>query len=192
MKDVIKAFFSGLSEKERKIFYVTCVIVALAVFDRVIVGPITKETMVLKEKIDSQTKLIEKNLRILKYKDSILDKYVLYGKYFAKPSMTQEEKIAAYLNEIEEMAKKSNVALINVNPVSATEQNGYSLYTLTVDCTSTMNDFVDFIYTIDSSKKLIRTITYTIAPKDRETYEVKATLTIVKMIIFPFDQNFFS
>jgi Tfp pilus assembly protein PilO len=192
MKDFFKAFFSGLSENEKKVFIAASVLVGFALFDRVVIGPITKETSVLKDKISSQSAQIRSNLQILGHKDSIMDKYVLYGKYYAKDEQTQEERIAEMLNEVEGFAKASNIALTNINPVVVEDKGLYAIYRLTVECSGSMNNFVDFVYGVDNSKKLLRTVSYTIAPKDRDTYEVKATLTVIKMIIFPFDKNFFT
>jgi len=191
MKDFINAFFSGLSQKEKNILYIACGFVCLALFDRMIVGPILRETSFLQEKIDSQTTSIKRNLMILNYKDNILDKYVMFGKYFAKEDMTQEERIAELLNEVEELADRSNIALTNINPVNVEEKGEQLVYRLTVECMGTMSDFVDFIYGVDGSQKLMRVISFSLNPKDRDNYEVKATLALEKLIIFPFEENFF-
>ncbi|HNX91790.1 MAG TPA: hypothetical protein PKY78_01270 [Candidatus Omnitrophota bacterium] len=192
MNDFIKSFFSGLSKSEKKIFYIACIIIGVALFDRVIIGPIAKETTVIGDKISSETNMIKQNVLILRYKDAILDKYVMYGKYFTKKGLTEEEMIAEFLNEIEELAAKSKVSLTNINPVN-TEQKGENvLYTLTVECSATMNDFINLIYGIDNTKKLLRVVSFNIAPKDRDSYSVKASIKIEKFIVYQFPEDFFT
>ncbi|MBF0253423.1 MAG: hypothetical protein HQL29_06380 [Candidatus Omnitrophica bacterium] len=187
MKDFLTAFFSGLSDKEKKVFYAACIIVCLALFDRMIIGPIAQETAAIQDRINSQTGLIKKNLLILGYKDKILKKYEDYNKYFSDKALTQEERIAVILNDVEGLADTSGIALTNINPVKTDETSANLEYKLTVECLGTMASFMDFIYNIDKSESLMRVQSFTLTPKDRETYEVKSKIVIEKLIVFPMD-----
>lgn len=185
MNNVLKAFFSGLSKNEKKILYVACGFLCLAIFDRVVFAPIVNEGAAFEEKIDSQTILIQKNLLILQYKDKILGEDNLYSTFFTKKNLKREELIANFLSEVEELAQASTVALTNINPVNVEEKKGYIQYSLTVECTGNMKDILSFMYGIESAQKPIRVAAYEITPKDRNAYDVNCTMTILKIVVIP-------
>jgi len=183
MLNVVKAFFSGLSPKEKRMVYITGLVLGLTIFDRLIIGPIGGESRMLDEKIDVRTKQIEKNIRILEYKGKILQDDAAYGSYYAKEGLTQEEMIASFLGEVEEIAKESGAVLSNINPVSVEQKEGYSEFSLTVECVGSMKNMLDFFYSIDNSRRPLRMISFEMSVKNREDYQVKCTLTVLKLII---------
>jgi Tfp pilus assembly protein PilO len=183
MIKIVKAFFSGLSKKERQILYIAAGFIVLALFDRMIIGPISKESKHLDEKIESQIKLTKKNIRILEYKDRILDDDEAYGDYYVSEDATQEELIASFLSEIEQMAKLTGITLTNINPVSTEEKNDYMLFQLTIECSGNMRNMLDFFYSISTAKKPIRLSSIELSAKKRETYEAKCIVTVEKLII---------
>ena len=186
MKEFITAFFSGLSDKEKKTLKIACVVVFIAIFDSVIFGPILKETVTEQERKETRINLIEKDLLILQYKDSINKKYDSFEKFFAKKDRTEEERIASLLNDVEGLAKRSTVALTNINPVTVEDsENDKILFRLTVECIGSMSDLLEFVYGINNSQKLMRVSAFSVVPKNKEEYQVKASITVVKQIVFP-------
>lgn len=185
MDNIVGAFISGLSEKERKMLYGACAFVCLAIFDRLVLGPLSHEAKMIEERIESQKILIKKNLLILQYKDKILNEDAAYSKYFTKKGLTQEELIASFLSEVEELADASGVSLANINPVTTEEKTGYMEYSLVIECFGLMDNLSDFMHRIDNSKKPIRIFAFDISPKKRATYEVNCVITVVKVILIP-------
>ncbi|MFC1593839.1 hypothetical protein ACFL38_00755 [Candidatus Omnitrophota bacterium] len=185
MPNILKAFISGLSAKEKKILYIAVGCMCLAFFDRLVLGPICQEANLLEERIVSQTELIQKNLMILQYKDKIISEDEAHNIFYAKLDSTHEQRIASFLSEVEELAKSAGIPRTNVNPVFGEEKKGYVQYNLTFECAGKMDNLVDLIYKIENSKKPIRVISYEISPKSRENYEAKCTLTVAKIIVMP-------
>ncbi len=185
MANMLKAFISGLSPKEKKILYIAGGLVCLALFDRLVVGPISRESNLLEERIDSQTKLIEKNLMILQYKDKIIGEDELHGDFYANLDSTQDQRTAFFLSEVEKLAKSSNVALTNINPVYSELKKGFIRSTLSIECSGKMEALTDFIYSIEDSQKPMRVASFEISPKNRDDYEAKCALTVEKIIIMP-------
>ena len=183
MIKVIKAFFSGLSDKERKILYIASAVLFLALFDRLIYSPISNESKAVDEKIENQKILIKKNLLILEYRDKIMDDEEAHALFYTEEGMTHEELVAVFLREVEGMAKDNNVALTNINPVDVEEKTGYIQYSMIVECSASMSDMLNYIFAIESSKKTMRVATFEISPKKRDTYEVNCILRIIKIIV---------
>lgn len=183
MNNFVEAFIAGLSPKERRILYITLGVVGLALFDRLILGPIDKESKAVDQAIEKSIIEIRKNNLILQYKDKIMKDNSDFATYYSKGNLSQEEQIAAFLSEVEDFAKASKIALTNMNPVTSEEKKGYLLYSLSIECASSMSNVLDFIYNIDNSKKPIRVLSYSILPKDRDNYNVKCTVTIIRAVI---------
>ncbi len=185
MPNPIEAFISSLSSKEKKVLYIASGVVLLALVDRLVIGPVLKESHMTEEKIANDIMNAKKNTLFLQYEGKIKAEDKDYEIYYTKEGYTEEELIATFLSEVEDFAKSAKIALTNINPVISEERMGYTQFSLTIECTGLMKSIVDFIYNIDSSKKPIKVSYYNILPKDRNTYEVKCTITIIKAIIIP-------
>ncbi len=185
MANFITAFVSGLSAKEKKVLYIACGLVCLAIFDRMILLPISKESRIVSEQIDSRTNLIRKNLKILKYADKIKEEEDIYKDYYTEKGLTQEELIGDFLSEIEQIAQDSGITLTDINPVSVEEKNGYIEYNLTIECTGKMDNLLNFMFEVEAAAKPIRISSYDIVPKKAQNYEIESTISIKKVIILP-------
>ena len=184
MPNPVEAFISGLSEKEKKMLYITVGIVAVMLFDRLILGPMQKESKNIEERIKTDTMQIRKSSLVLQYRDKVKKESDDYSIFYTEKGLSSEKLIGSFLSEVEEFAKGAKIILTNINPVSVEEKTGYSQYSLTIECSGSMSNIVAFIYAVDNSKKPIRVISYSISPKDRDNYEVKCILTIIKAIIY--------
>ncbi|MFH1791787.1 MAG: type 4a pilus biogenesis protein PilO [Candidatus Omnitrophota bacterium] len=182
--DFITSMLANLSKKEKTYLCAAGIVLFIALFDRLVVGPVSKESNDLEEKIVYQIGLIKKNLSILRYKEKILEERALYLPYFTKEGLTEEELIAVFLRDVEQLAKTAGITLTNVNPVTVDDRREYVLYDLTVECTGPMKNMLDFIYGVDAVKKPIRVTSFEVYPKKRAEYEVNSTITVTKMIIY--------
>ena len=184
MPNAVEAFISGLSPKEKKMLYITVGLIALTLFDRLILGPVQKESVQVEEKIASDMRQIRKNNLIIQYKDKIGKEEKDYSIFYTKKGLTSEKMISAFLSEVEDYAKEAKIILTNINPVTTEDKTGYAQFSLTIECSGNMKNIISFIYSIDSSKRPLRVLSYNIVPKDRENYEVKCVITIIKAIIY--------
>ncbi len=183
MLKVVTAFLSGLSKKEKQVFYIAAIFVSLAFIGRVAVAPILGRAKEFNKKIVTQTSFTGKNLRVLEYKNKIHAEGKAYSEYFVKMDLTQDEFIADFLSEVETLAKASGGALVNINPVTVEENNEYQVFNITVEYAGTKRDLLDFVYSIEDSKKLIRVSAFDISVKNRDKYKVKCTLKVIKLIV---------
>ena len=83
--------------------------------------------------------------------------------------------------------KCQKAAKIGITPgtVTSEEVGGFSQYSLTIECLGKMRDVINFIYGIESSNKPLQVVAIQIAPKNRQDYEVKCSLTVVKYLVEP-------
>lgn len=180
---MIQNFISKLSEKEKKILYITIVFVLLAFLDRLFVGPAMEKLKSLESEIESQENLIKRDLRFLSYKNKILRENEDLRKYYTLKSLSEEEIIAAFLKKIEMLASEAKVNLIRVSPSESRQRNGYTEYFATLECDGLLENVAKFAYTIDISGDLLKIVKLDMAPKKAGSDDVTATMAVSKIII---------
>lgn len=187
--NLFTSFLSGLSPKEKRLLYLSFAVLFFLFFDKVAYSPLAQRIETLNDNIETQKKMIRKNLLLIQHKDKIILERKKYQKFFSEEKLTHEEKVAKFLSEVENIARDSGIVLTNINPVEIKENPGYSTYTLTIECRGDMADFMKFIYLIDNSPKPLRVISSEINPQQRAQYTVGVTLEIEKLIIAPGEKD---
>ncbi|MFA6636335.1 MAG: type 4a pilus biogenesis protein PilO [Candidatus Omnitrophota bacterium] len=182
MLDVVKSFFDGLSPKEKKLVYITGLVLGLMAFDRLVIGPIFYESKMIDERIRDQITHTEKNIRLLAYREKILEEDASYSDYYTREGLSREVLIATFLGEVESIAKSAEISLSNINPVNVVPMEGYTEFSLDLECQGKMKNIIDFMYKIDSSRKPMKIRSFEMAVRNRDNYEVRCGLTVEKMI----------
>ncbi|MDD5069614.1 MAG: hypothetical protein PHV17_02700 [Candidatus Omnitrophica bacterium] len=184
MASPLKAFFSGLSAKEKKVLYLALVFVSIAILDSLIVRPMNRVGENIEHDIDNQKILIQNDLLILQHKEKIIKEYKAYSIFLTDRGMDESELKAQFLGEVEQISKAAKIG-ITPGTVTSEEVSGFIQYSLTIECLGKMRDVINFIYGIESSNKPLQVVAIQIAPKNRQDYEVKCSLTVVKYLVEP-------
>ena len=182
---MIQKFISKLSEKERKILYLTAAMVLLALLDRVFLGPVTARLSSLDEEIHTRENSLKRNLRFLAYKDQIMKEKEALRRYYTKKQYTPEEIIAAFLKRIEVLSGDAKINLIKVTPSEGEEKKGYKEYHASLECNGKLKDVLSFLHMVDSSDELLKVVSFNMTAKKASPDEVTAVVTIVKIMVDP-------
>lgn len=178
----IVSFVSRLSGRERTIFYATVFIVGAFLLDRMVLSPIFSKIKQLDEAIRLQEEAVEQSLVIVTQEKRIKTESDRYASYLSEPQ-TEEKEITAFLKEIENIAKRSSVYLIDIKP-SGKDVDGVSTrYFVKLSFEAQMEHVFRFFYNIASVKQLIRIEGYQIAPKSKGSSVVVCGASISKVII---------
>ena len=176
------SFLSRLSKREKLIFYGAATFVSLAMIDQLIVTPIySKITSLNKEVVDKEAG-IKKNLRILSQKDRIVEERNRYASLLNKFE-SGEEDITALLKEVEVLAGKNSVYLIDIKPVGLESEEGQEKYLVRLNCEAEMTGIFSFIYSVESSDKLLTVEDYKITPKSPGSSVARCTMSISKRVM---------
>ena len=179
---MISKFISGLSDLGKKLLIVALIFIIVALFDRLLVDP----TMARLSMIDADTlkeeQNIKQNLRFLGFKDKILKEAKAADPYLTENPPTEDEIITAFIKKIEIVASKTNV-VTKTTPPTNQQDNNYLKYVAGVDCSGKLTDIVTFMHLINSSDDLMKVIKFNLSSKKTDSDEIKATLTIAKIII---------
>ncbi|MDD5553619.1 MAG: type 4a pilus biogenesis protein PilO [Candidatus Omnitrophica bacterium] len=176
------AVFSHLSKREKLILYVAAAFFSLMLLDRMIIFPISHKMMQLDKEIREKKSGIGKNIRILAQKDRILaerEKLTPLLGNLGNP----EEELTPLLQEIETMANKSSVYLVDMKPAGIKSSGPYRKFVINLSCEAQMEQLIQFMYDIENSSKLLSIDKYQIGPKSEESSIAKCSMTISKAIM---------
>ena len=179
----IKFFYlSNLSKRERIIFYLTVSIVFLAILDNFFISPIFSKIESLNKEIEDIELKIKNSLKILSQKERILNEAKKYSPFLSS-SKTEEEEITFLLKEIESIANKSQLYIVDMKPLPVKVEGYTKKYLVTLNSEGKMENIVDFIYSIENSSQLLIVEKYQITLKSKETNIAQLAITISKTVI---------
>lgn len=177
----IFAIISRLSKREKLVFYVAVVFVSLILLDTLIVSPINTKLRSLDDQIQEKELGIKKNLHILAQKNRITKQMADYAVFMTTPKSDKEE-MTDLLKETESIASNSGVYLSDMKPGETTKTQTPKKYLVRLSCEAKMNQLTNFMYTLESSKKLLTIEKYQISPDPKTPGIVKCTMTITKIL----------
>lgn len=144
-----------LTKREGILFYATIVVIMLALMQRFAFRSLGDRLQTLNRDILIQEKALRKSLRTYNLRERILDDYRRYGEYL-RTEGSDEEITARLLREIEKLARKSKVYIVDIKPQSPKEASYYKKFVIEVHTETTMQDLVKFLYYLHKSPLPLR------------------------------------
>jgi cell division protein FtsL len=179
---MLQGFLGRLNKKEKLIFYAAVVIVALLIFDRAIISPVFSKIHSLNKEISDKQSQIKKNLRILSQKDKITEQGSKYGSFLGNSQISDDEQVTLLLKELEGLASKSSVYLVDMKPSGIKESGSSKRIMINLNCEAQMEQLVDFMYNIENSNSLISIEKYQLTPKTKESSVAKCSISVYKVV----------
>ena len=182
---MIHKFVSGLSEKERKVFYICVLVVSLALFDRLFIGPVLTQLQRLDLEIEKQKVDILRDRRFLAYQDRINKESEAFGRYFTASVPDDDVVNAQFLSLIEKLATLGKVSLVKSNPSHTNKQEMFNEYYASLDFNGKLEDVISFMHTINTTEELLKVTKFNMSPRrGGGENEVKVSMTVVKLIAY--------
>lgn len=178
----VNSFISRLSKREKLVLYGAAIVVFFTVVDRLIVYPISYRIKALNDDIKDKESGIKKNLHILALKDRILSETAKYYGVLTKPK-SDEEEISGLLKEVENIANKTSIYLVDMKPVEPKSVGAFKKYSINLNCEGQMEQVLNFMHHVESSIKFLSVEKYQVAPKSKGSSVAKCNMVIVKMVL---------
>jgi len=175
-------FVSRLSAQQRTLLYVTVGIVGLALLERFVYAPVGGRFDDLDQELVVKETQLRRNLKSLAAREGVLAAYSPYTAY-ASTVASDEETIGGLLKEIEELARKSGLALLNVRPKPATKTDLGKQYPVEVELETEMSPLIRFLHGLHGSKSLLRVNQLRLDLKGGRGPQVKVSLLVTKSVI---------
>ena len=180
---MINKFISGLSANEKKVLAFASLIVLLALFDRLLVGPSLNRLHEIDDSIVKEESTVEQNMRFLARREQIVKEAETYKSFYTKTVRTEEEVIGDFLKKIEFLASQSEVTLIKVSPDGQDYQKDYLKYFINLDCSGKMESLTNFMYAVNNSPELLKVEKMNLFANARDAEKIQASIRISKMIM---------
>jgi hypothetical protein len=176
-------FISSLSDTGKKLLVVALIILVVALFDRLLIGPTVARMAAIDQDIVAEESSIKQDIELLSRKEKILKESKALEPYITKQIPTEEEIIAAFLKKLEVLAGKANVTIIKVTPQVGVQDKNYIKYQADLECAGVLADVISFMHLLNSSTDLTKVIKFNISAKKADTDEVKAVMSVIKAIV---------
>lgn len=178
----IVSFISRLSKRERTIFYTTVIVIGIVLLDRLILSPILSKIRELTQTIELQEETIEQSLLIVMQEKRIEGESKQYTPYLSKPK-TEEKEVTAFLKQVENLAKKSSVYLVDIKPAGIDADGVATRYFVKLNFEAQMEQVFNFFHSITNFDQLLKIEAFEINPKTEGTSVVACSASISKAII---------
>jgi Tfp pilus assembly protein PilO len=189
-------FLDKLSAKEKIGLSVAFVFLAVAFLDRLLISPIRARFNALNQQIRTGEKQLGSDIRNLNQKDAIEEEYRKSFPYIQR-SGSDEEEVAKILGEIESLARKSSVYLVDMKPRKpqpvgsppggtsgpAEGTDFYKEYTVEIEAQGQMESLMNFIYQLNTSSQLLRIETLRITQTKSGSKTLTASMLITKVLV---------
>ncbi len=144
-----------LNKREKLSLFITVgIIISAVVFNFIIMPILDKFESLGKETMVTRAKLI-KYLRLLNQKDEIEKKYKQFSSAISL-SGQEHDPFVAVLSELENLAKSSNIRILDVRPQSQKKTTKYKEIMVDLRTEGELKDYMRFIYDIENSISLLR------------------------------------
>jgi len=182
--ELVQNFFGKLSVKERRLFYIATAFIILAFFDRAILSVVNTRISDIETGIERERALIGDHLRLLAYKERVMEDIKAYQNYFSPKRSIQADEITILLEEMEKLGNKSPINLINVTPIEdivATQSS--TLYSVKLECSGPPDVMIDFLGKIDQIKKPIKIKSLKLTKPKPNQPELKGEIIVLMKVI---------
>ncbi|MBI3306474.1 MAG: hypothetical protein HYZ84_01520 [Candidatus Omnitrophica bacterium] len=183
MIEQIEAVFAKLSKGEKTLVSIAIVLVALALMDGLLLGPILSHITSLETEIVTKSQTIKRNLRILSFRDGILKEYGQYVKYLDAGEKKQEEIVAALLRKIETIAAEKSVSVSNIQPGDVSSTSMVQEYKTTISGEGSLGNVLGFMHALEESDYLFQITKYSLTPKSKGADVMKFSFDISRVLI---------
>lgn len=174
---------TNLSKRERLILNMSILFVVVTFLDRLVISPIFSQIEALNRETRQEETRIKKNLRILSQKDKIIAESGKFESYLGS-SQSDEEEVTAFLKEVEDLANKNSVYLVDMKPGDIKkEPDSTKKYTINLNLEAQMEQLVAFMYGVESSERLFTIEKYQLEPKSRESSVARCSMIISRVML---------
>lgn len=172
--------FSRLSKRERFIAYFFIILLSLLLFEKAVLSPINTKLEKLNAKVGFQEKKLLRFLYVLKQKSSIIEEHKKLTEQIKK-KLSDKEAITDLQSRIEKFAKKTNLNIVNMQPLSADTAKFDKRYAIKVSAETSSVRLADFIYQLEKDPQLIRVREFSLSPKRKDPSVLKVDMLITRI-----------
>ena len=180
---MIDVFYAKLGKREKILFIGAFCCVVMVGMDRFLIGPILSQMKMMDDEIATKTQTVRRNMRVLSFRDSILNDYSKYSTYFDAVDRKQDEIISRLLKEIESIAGQKSITIINIKPGDVQENPIFHEYKTTLECSGKLVDLLGFMNLLEESDYLFKVTEFSMTPKSKNSDIMKCVMNVSRTLM---------
>lgn len=188
----VKDLYNKLTSRERTLFYCTVGVIVFVLTDFMVLRPIFSNISLLDAEITAKSQSIQRDLRILSFKDGINKEYRNYESYLDTGERTQEEIISSLLRKLETVAAANTIQIVNVSPGEIEDKPIYKIYKTTLDFEGDLKNVFAFLSALEESDNLFQITRYVLAPKSKTGAVMKCNMDMTRILMTAEDMTPFA
>lgn len=169
------------SKREKKIFYITLIVLACALFFKLVLGGMFGLDRRLTQELEAKVIALKRARQISKKGSAQKDYETLVAAL--KIEKGPDEEMARLFSEIEDKAKKSAVNILNIRPQEIEDKKFYKRFALELRLEGSSKDIIQFIYYLESSPLLLRIDKLTLSSRSAQKSPLNCELAISRIAI---------
>ncbi len=142
-----------LKPRERLLAAGSGILLVVVLLDRVVLGPWAHHAQTVRQEIHRMETGLQQHRRLLARRERVFAELARYQRYL-QPAVADELQMAALLKEIQQVAGDSHVTIAEIKPIGTEADEYAKRYTLEVRFACSLEEWVDFVYQIQSSPSL--------------------------------------
>lgn len=187
----LKNIYAKMNSREKGLFYGAVGAIILVLTDFMVFHPILSQIKVMEAEIHAKSQSIQRDMRIVSFKDPITNEYRQFEQYLDTGEKTQEEIISTLLKKLENVATQHNIKITNVLPGEIEDKPIYKVYRTTLEFEGPLKDALVFMNELEESDNLFQITRYLLAPKNKSGESMKANMDVSRILITAEDLSAF-
>ena len=174
--------FSKLKPRERLLVISTGAVATLCLFYRVAVVPAMERLEGFREEIAIKTKQLKADRRSVAQRDAVLKVYERYA-HLMQAVGTDEEETSRLLSAAADLAKASEVTVVNLKPRPPESSGMAKRYQVELETESTLETLTRFLYAVEQSAQQLAVDRLDAKQEEKPDSPLKCTLRVSRIAI---------
>ena len=168
-----------LKKREWIFIYATVSLLLSWLVLKVVFVPFQEKLHNLGRSITVREAKLSKGAGLIEHKEAINKEYDRYDTYYLLQGLTNEETVARFLKEIEEISRKSKLVISDIKPQKDIVKDKFSeQYLIDVKAEGTLEQFITFLYKLFDSTLLFGVERMILVPKTEDSSQLRVTMKI--------------
>ena len=172
----------GISKREKTILVVCVAVVAGAVIYNFALEPIIKKWIATSNQLAAAEYKLRRSTAILKRRREIIGQYQNISTYIKQGEVSDEQKRAFFLGELEKLASSSGARITNIKPRAIREKSYYRQHIVELESEGDISKLTKFIYEIQTSAHFPKIEKLAISMKRGDSNILKVNMVISKFL----------
>lgn len=171
--------FLNLKTREKIFFYIAVSVIMVFILERGFFSNFRARLRSLHQQIRTTEASLRTAREIQRRKETILIEYEKYRSYLTIPELSDRDRVALFLKEVEKIAQESGVSIVNLNPQNEPKNLGdYKQYLVDLRIEGDVEQVAKFLYNVQAGPLLVKLDNLSVSTKGDQASLLRVETTV--------------